>query len=109
MNKREYKKAIDALGTAMCVEIFNIGVTTKGADSAKINEAINIVWEAMDDAKRGANLYFPKKVREFADRAAYNRERNQYYSAAFERLNSKFETQVDEALKLVNAATPKEK
>ena len=109
MNKREYKKAIEALGTAMCVEIFNIGVTTKGADAAKINEAINIVWGAMDDTKRGANLYFPKKEREFADRAAYNRERNQYYRAAFERLNSEFETQVDEALKLVNAATGKEK
>ena len=48
MNKRQYKKAIDALGTGMCVEIFNIGVSTKGADSAKINEAINIVWSAMD-------------------------------------------------------------
>ena len=47
MNKREYKKAVEALGTGMCVEIFNIGVTTKGADAAKINDAINLVWNAM--------------------------------------------------------------
>lgn len=107
MNKRQYKKAIDALGTGMCVEIFNIGVSTKGADSAKINEAINIVWSAMDATKHGANLFFPRKEREFDDRAAYNRARNEFYRAAFARLNSEFETQIDEALKLVNAAAPK--
>ena len=95
MNKRQYKKAIDALGTGMCVEIFNIGVSTKGADSAKINEAINIVWSAMDATKHGANLIFPRKESEIDDRAA------------FARLNSEFETLIDEALKLVNAATPK--
>ena len=89
----------------MCVEIFNIGVTTKGADAAKINDAINLVWNAMQDTKHGINHYFGKKERDFENRKEYNKARNEYYRNLVSELNSKFET--DEALKLVNAATPK--
>lgn len=107
MNKREYKKAVEALGTGMCVEIFNIGVTTKGADAAKINDAINLVWNALQDTKHGINHYFGKKERDFENRKEYNKARNEYYRNLVSELNSKFETEIDEALKLVNAATPK--
>lgn len=107
MNKREYKKAIGALGTGMCVEIFNIGATTKNADADKIQQAISMVWNAMENTKKGANIFFDKSERDFENRQAYRVAKNAFSKALFSKLNADFETQLDEALKLVNAATPK--
>ena len=45
--------------------------------------------------------------RDFENRKEYNKARNEYYRNLVSELNSKFETEIDEALKLVNAATPK--
>lgn len=106
MNKREYKKAISSLGTGMCVEIFNIGATTKGADANKFQEAISMIWNATEQTKAKANIFFNKGRRDFETAQDYNRAKHAFFKALFNRLNAEFEAQLDEALKLVNSATP---
>lgn len=109
MNKREYKKAIETLGSTLCLEIFQIGTITLNADAAKIEDAMNMIWNAMVKAKHSANHYFGKKVRDFENRAEYNRARHAFYKDLFSRLSNEFETVTAEALKLVNEAVPENK
>ena len=106
MNKREYKKAVTALGTSMCVEIFGIGAVNKNADADKIQKAMNIVWNAMLKAKKGSNLFFGKSERDFENRQAYRKALSAYNKALYSRLDAELETSLDEAVKLVNEAIP---
>lgn len=106
MNRREYKKAVTATGTNMCVEIYTIGAINKNADADKIQQAINIVWNAMLRARKGSNLCFGKSERDFENRQAYRKALSAYNKALYSRLDSELETSLDEAVKLVNEALP---
>lgn len=106
MNKREYKKAVEALGSGMCIEIFNIGATEKNVDAVKMQQAMSIVWNAMENTKRGANIFFDKRARDFENHLEYKKAKAVFFKNLFERLNSEFESKLEEALKLVNEAAP---
>lgn len=106
MNKREYKKAIESIGSALCVEMFEIGAVTVKADPAKIETAMNMVWNAMVTAKHGANTWFAQKERDFENRQAYRKAKAAYNKALFTKLSADFDGVIDEALKIVNEAMP---
>ena len=107
MNKREYKKAVTSLGTGICVQMFLIANSTKGYDMEAANGCISRVWNAMDEARKNANIFFGKKEREFADKGEYLKARRLFFVKLFQKLNNDFSSQIDEALKDFNAAAPK--
>lgn len=107
MNKREYKKAVSSLGAGMCVEIFNIGTTTKDADTAVMRSCMDKVWNAMLTARHEANDTFGKKERDFETRGEYLRARKAFNKQLFKDLNERFAQTLKEALSEFNAALPK--
>ena len=107
MNKRDYKKGITSYGTSMCVELFNAGIVTRQADAEKVQQALNIVWDAMMTAKKGANIFFDKKEREFPNRKEYNKAKRAYYKALYAKLYAELETRLNEAVKIFNEGMPK--
>jgi uncharacterized protein YeaO (DUF488 family) len=104
MNKREYKKAVTALGSSVCVEFFNISCTTPGINKEEVDAAISQVWNAMIATTNGANRSFGKGPKKFEDRKAFRKAKNQYFTELFKSLSENFSTQIDEALKIVNKA-----
>lgn len=107
MNKRDYKKAVTAMGSGICVEMFNIGMSTADSDMNMTNDCMNEVWKAMDDARNKANTFFGKGRKEFATAKEYNKEKRRFFKTLFNGISTDFSTSIDEALKRFNQAMPK--
>lgn len=108
MNKREYKKAVQALGASLCVEFFSIGNSTPDMNIEKVQESMNNVYAAMSKAIRGANTVFPKRRKEFASNGEYMKAKREFFRELYVNLSAEFSAVIDQALKDFNAALPKQ-
>lgn len=107
MNRRDYKKAVKALGASLCVEFFTIGNAADDMEFEKVQECMNNVFAAMNKATHGANTAFPKRLKDFSTKGEYLKARRRFFHDLYENLSAEYSAVIDKALKDFNAALPK--
>lgn len=107
-NKREFKKYADAMGASIIDEMISAYYNVEGVDRDKIAEAMEKVLAAIGKAKNNANIFFDRGAKAFADRKEYGVARHKFFRALFDKINTEFSEEVNESLKLFNAALPAE-
>lgn len=107
-NKRDFKKYADALGASVVDQMISAYYNVKDADKDKIAEAIQMTLGAVGKAKLNANIYFDKGVKAFDDMAAYAKAKRDFFRALFDKIETELSEEINEALKLFNAALPEE-
>ncbi|MBD5176949.1 MAG: hypothetical protein HDT05_06025 [Bacteroidales bacterium] len=105
-NKREFKKYADALGASIVEEMMVSYYNVEGADKKAIAEAVGKVLGAIETAKNNANVYFDRGPKAFADHKEYAQAKRQFFRSLFNKIESDFGAQVDDAVKQFNAALP---
>ena len=106
-NKREFKKSVEALTSALVDEMMASYYNVKEADRDKIATAITKVVAAMEQAKRDSNALFGKKLKEFENISAYNKAKSKFIKAQYEAAVEKYNNALGEALKAYNEGMPK--
>lgn len=106
-NKREFKKSVEALSSALVEEMLANLDQAKEADAKKINEAISRIAGAMLAARKETNVLFGKGVKEFANLKEYNEAKAKFTKDKYDRAIAGYNQALEEALKLYNEAMPK--
>lgn len=106
-NKREFKKSLDALSSALVNEMMASLYNVKEADQAKITEAINTIAQAMVKAKKDANVLFGKSMKEFANAREYNEAKAKFTKEKYDQAIARYNEALGEALKAYNEGMPK--
>ena len=107
-NKREFKKYADALGASVIDEMISAYYNVEGADRDKIAQAMEKILGAIGKAKNNANIYFDRGPKAFADMKEYAAAKRKFFRALFDKIETEFSEEVNESLKLFNAALPAE-
>lgn len=105
-NKRQLKKRIHAVCGELASEIM---IAAHFFDSVDYNQACQIVGQIaalQTDSLAKVSFSFDKAVKDFDNKAAYNRARAQYEAKAFAKLNAEFSEKVLEIVKAMNAIVP---
>lgn len=105
-NKRDFKKSVEEIGAGLCSQILALGDYTEGMNQDVVDDCVDKIIAAIYSAKDNANLFFDRKVKEFANLQEYNKEKSRFFKKLFEKISSDFFAVVDEALKEFNAALP---
>lgn len=107
-NKREFKKYADALGASIIDEMISAYYNIKDVDRDKIAEAMQKVLGAIGKAKNNANVYFDRGPRAFENMAEYAKAKNNFFKALFDKIETEFSEEINEALAIFNSALPAE-
>lgn len=107
-NKREFKKFVSAVGSNICVDMMINYYTIKGINSEAVDSAIEKVLCAIDTARENANVCFDKGARSFENRKEYNRAKETFFRALFQKINADFIGTLEIAIKEFNAAVPED-
>lgn len=105
-NKRDFKKYADALGSSVVEEMMIAYCNVEGADKKKIADAVGKVLTAIENAKNNANVYFDRGPKAFADHKEFAVAKRDFFRKLFNKIESDFGAQVEDALKDFNAALP---
>lgn len=105
-NKREFKKYVEAVGASACNEMMDSFYTVEGINKDQVSKAIEKVIGATAAARANANVFFDKGVKAFASNKEYSKAKKEFFVKLFDKINSDFSNELDEALKLFNAAIP---
>lgn len=108
-NKREFKKSLEALSSALVSEMMASMYNVKEADSKKIGDAITTLTGAMLQAKKEAGKMFDKGVKEFENLANYNAAKAKFTKEQYKNAIAKYNDALKEALQAYNEAMPKNK
>lgn len=106
-NKRDFKKSVEALSSALADEMMASYYNEKEADREKISQAIAKVVAAMGKAKKSASKIFDKKVKEFDHLAAYNKAKAEFTRQNYDKAIADYNEALGEALKVYNEGMPK--
>lgn len=107
-NKREFKKYADALGASIIDEMISAYYNVEGADRDNIAKAMESVLGAIGKAKNNANITFDRGPKSFDSLEAYSKAKKEFYRSLFDKIETEFSEEVNEGLKLFNAALPAE-
>lgn len=105
-NKREFKKSLDALSSAIIDEMAASLYNVKESDAKKINDAIIKIAKAVVKAKKDTNVLFGKGVKEFASLAEYNKAKEAFTKQKYDEAIAHYNEALSEALKLYNEGMP---
>lgn len=105
-NKRDFKKAIEAVGASICEEMMTAYYNVKDADKNAIASSIQTVLSAIETAKDNANVYFDKGAKAFQDKGEYVKAKKEFFKTLFNKIHDDFAQQLDEAVKAFNKAIP---
>lgn len=108
-NKRQFKKSVDALSSALVNEMMAALYNEKAADTKKINEAIAKIAGAMVSAKKETNTLFGKGLKEFDNLQAYNKAKAAHTKQKYREAIAKYNDALGEALKAYNEGMPSNK
>ena len=107
-NKREFKKFVDELGATVIDEMIDAYRNVKDVDQEKIAQAMEMLLGAIVKAKNNSNVYFDRGERAFEDKKAYSKAKKEFFTALFNKIQTEFGEEVNQALKLFNSALPAE-
>ena len=107
--KREFKKSVEALSSALADEMMASYYNVEGADRDKISQAIALVVSGMTKAKNDANRFFGKKIREFENVAQYVKAKAAFSKDLYKNIIASYNENLEQALKAYNEGMPKEK
>lgn len=107
-SKREFKKYVDYVGGTVSEEMMIAYHNIKGIDRKAVENAIGKVLGACGAAKSKANIFFDRGPKSFDNMGEYAKEKKAFFRALFKRLNADFTNEINEALKIFNAAVPAE-
>lgn len=105
-NKREFKKYAEATGASVCEAMMLAYYNQQGIDKSAVEKAIAKVLGATAAAKSNANVTFDKGHKAFADLKEYSKAKEIFFAKLFEKINQDFNKEIDEAVKIFNAAIP---
>lgn len=108
MNKRDFKKYVEALGDSACASMVDVYETTKDVDQTKVSNAVKKVLGAVAAAKSNADVTFDKGVKAFENLLAYSKAKKAFYRQLFNKITEDFYKELDEAVKEFNSAIPEE-
>lgn len=106
-NKRQFKKSLEALSSALVSEMMAALYNEKVADSDKINEAISKIAGAMLKAKNDTSLLFGKSMKEFENLKAYNKAKSEFTKEQYQKAVADYNESLEAALKAYNEGMPK--
>ena len=106
MNKREFKKYVDALGAAVINEMLSAYYNVENVDQDKLSSAIETMLRAVGNAKINANITFDMGPGAFSDPKEYGRAKRAFFVQLFDKIDTEFEEATNPALKLFNEALP---
>ena len=107
-NKREFKKYADALGASIIDEMISAYYNVENVDRDKIAEAMEKLLGAIGKAKNNSNITFDRGGAAFADKHEYSTTKRKFFKSLFDKIDTEFNEEVNESLKLFNAALPAE-
>lgn len=105
-NKREFKKYIDAMGASICEEMMLAYYNVEGVDKDLVAKAIEKMLGAIGKAKNNANVFFDRGARAFEDHKEYKTAKAKFFKALFNKIETEFNTEVNDAVKDLNKALP---
>lgn len=105
-NKREFKKYAEALGASVCEAMMVTYYNQPEADKEAIEKAIAKVLGATAAAKSNADVTFDKGHKAFASLGEYSKAKKAFFKQLFVKINDDFNKDIDEAIKMFNAAIP---
>lgn len=105
-NKREFKKYVEAVGASVCEDMMSALYTVEGADKEAISKAIEKAICAVGAARSNANVTFDKGVKAFPSLKEYSVAKKDFYKKLFVKVSDDFTKELDETLKIFNAAIP---
>lgn len=108
MNKRDFKKYVEAVGDSACASMAEVFDTVENIDNAKVADAVEKVICAVAAAKSNADVTFDKGVKAFDNIVEYSKAKKTFYKQLFNKINDDFFKELDEAVKEFNAAVPEE-
>lgn len=106
-NKREFKKSVDALSSALVNEMMASLYNVKEADTLKLNEAISKIAQAMVAAKKDTSKLFDKGLKDFNNLSEYNAAKAKHTKEKYKEAIAKYNEALGEALKSYNEGMPK--
>lgn len=107
VNKREFKKYVDAVGASVYNGMMEAYYSTDGADKEGVQKAVTRLLGAIGAAKSNANRFFDRGPKGFGDMKEYARAKRDFFRQLFAKINKDFSEEVNAALKEFNAAMPK--
>lgn len=105
-NKREFKKYAEAVGASVCEAMMLAYYNQKGVDKDAVEKAIAKVLGATAAAKSNSNITFDKGHKAFADPEEYSKAKADFFVKLFAKINDDFNSEIDSAVKIFNAAIP---
>lgn len=108
MNKRDFKKSIEAIGNSACAQMVDVYETVDNVDKAKVANAVEKVISAVAAAKSNADVTFDKGVKAFDNLAAYSKAKKSFFRQMFAKIKEDFFNELEEAVKEFNSAVPEE-
>lgn len=108
MNKREFKKYVEALGDSACASMAEVFDTVENIDKAKVADAVEKVIAATAAAKSNADVTFDKGVKAFENIVEYSKAKKDFYRKLFVKIQDDFYKELEDAVKLFNSAVPQE-
>ncbi len=108
VNKRDFKKYVDALGASVIDEMIHYYYNVEGVDKEKIAKAMETVLGAVGKAKNNANIFFDRGMRSFENPEAYAKAKRNFFRQLFKKIEGEFDNEVNEGVKLFNEAIPEE-
>lgn len=107
-NKRDFKKSVEAIGSAVCNEMMIAYYNVEGADKNAIASSIENVLAAVVKAKNNSNIFFDKGVKAFADNKEYGKAKSLFFKTLFDKIHTEFGEELNQAVKEFNSAIPAE-
>ncbi len=106
VNKRDFKKYVDALGASVIEEMMFAYYNIEGADRKGISSAVGKALAAVENAKNNANRFFDRGAKSFADHKEYAAAKRNFFRQLFQKIEKDFNDQINESIKEFNAALP---
>lgn len=107
-NKRDLKKEIKYVCGDIAAECLIAKNFIKGVDAKAMTDVVAKVADLQISALDHASFSFDKLPHDFATGSEYRKARRAYYKKAYNSLRTKFYDKVNELVKEMNAALPKE-
>ena len=105
-NKRQLKKFIENTCGAVAAETVLSAAVFPEINRDAVNDIVNDALALQTQSLSRINVSFDKSERDFDNRAAYNKARHAYYTAAYKALLNEFDAKIVELVGKMNAALP---